>query len=131
MIEWRWGLPPLRARDAQARNLADMLDFSLQRVDVPAIPTPVVPTTVECGVGSVSARPPAAISVGSSGASGGRGGSGGGPSNPTPRPVLAATGRDATLEIAGALALGARLVVRSRARRQGSPEADYSSRPTG
>ena len=132
MIEWRWGLAPLRARDAHARNLADMLDFSLQRTDVPAIPTPVVPTTVECGIGSVSARPPAAISVASSGASGGMGGSGGGgTSNPASRPVLAATGRDATLEIAGALALGAGLAVRSRARRQRSPEADYSSRPTG
>ena len=28
MIEWRWGLPPLTARDANARNLAEVLDLS-------------------------------------------------------------------------------------------------------
>ena len=29
MIEWRFGLPPLTARDADARNIADVLDFSI------------------------------------------------------------------------------------------------------
>ena len=128
MIEWRWGLAPLRARDANARNLADMLDFSLSRTDMPAIPTPVVPTTVQCGVGSVAARPPAAIRASSTG--GGTPGGGGTPTS-TPRPTLPPTGLDATLEIAGAVALGAGLAVRSRARRLRSPEPDYSSRPTG
>jgi len=28
MIEWRWNLPPMRARDRNARNLAEVLDFS-------------------------------------------------------------------------------------------------------
>jgi phospholipase C len=28
MIEWRWNLPPMRARDRHARNLAEVLDFS-------------------------------------------------------------------------------------------------------
>jgi hypothetical protein len=28
MIEWRWGLDPLNARDANARNLAEVLDLS-------------------------------------------------------------------------------------------------------
>ena len=29
MIEWRWGLAPLTPRDAAARNLAEVLDFTL------------------------------------------------------------------------------------------------------
>jgi phospholipase C len=28
MIEWRWGLPALTPRDAAARNIAEVLDFS-------------------------------------------------------------------------------------------------------
>jgi phospholipase C len=28
MVEWRWGLAPLTARDAAARNLAEVLDFA-------------------------------------------------------------------------------------------------------
>ena len=28
MIEWRWGLQPLTPRDAAARNLAEVLDFT-------------------------------------------------------------------------------------------------------
>ena len=48
MIEWRWGLPALTARDANARNLADMLDFSLARTDLPAIPTPSAPKVAAC-----------------------------------------------------------------------------------
>lgn len=31
MIEWRWGLPPMRARDRHAKNLADALDFTTRR----------------------------------------------------------------------------------------------------
>ena len=27
MIEWRWSLPPLSVRDAQANNLAEVLDL--------------------------------------------------------------------------------------------------------
>jgi phospholipase C len=31
MIEWRWGLPPMTARDRSAANLAAVLDFSKRR----------------------------------------------------------------------------------------------------
>jgi phospholipase C len=34
MIEWRWGLEPMRARDAHAQNLANALDFSVRRPPV-------------------------------------------------------------------------------------------------
>lgn len=37
MIEWRWGLRPMSARDANAKNLADALDFSTSR---PAVQLP-------------------------------------------------------------------------------------------
>jgi phospholipase C len=42
MIEWRWGLDPMSARDANARNLADALDFSQHRaaVELPAFTPP-------------------------------------------------------------------------------------------
>jgi phospholipase C len=40
MIEWRWGLPPLSARDAAANNLAEALDFSRVRHDVPDYTVP-------------------------------------------------------------------------------------------
>ncbi len=36
MIEWRWGLSPMSARDANARNLAEALDFSNKREHVHA-----------------------------------------------------------------------------------------------
>lgn len=44
MIEWRWGLEPLTARDAGAKNLADALDFNSRRdpIDLPARPAPVL-----------------------------------------------------------------------------------------
>jgi len=35
MVEWRWGLAPLTLRDANARNLAEMLNFNLARRDQP------------------------------------------------------------------------------------------------
>jgi phospholipase C len=40
MIEWRWGLPPLSARDAAANNLAEALDFSRVRHEVPDYTVP-------------------------------------------------------------------------------------------
>jgi phospholipase C len=49
MIEWRWGLEPMRARDRHAKNLADALDFTSRRepVDLPKFtaPPPVVCAT--------------------------------------------------------------------------------------
>ena len=45
MIEWRWGLEPMHARDRYAKNLAEALDFSTTREPVlVAAETP--PTTV-------------------------------------------------------------------------------------
>jgi phospholipase C len=42
LIEWRWGLPPLTARDAspQIGNLAAVMNFSAPDSSVPAIPNP-------------------------------------------------------------------------------------------
>ncbi len=42
MIEWRWDLEPMTLRDANAANLADVLDFSQRRepVALPAYPDP-------------------------------------------------------------------------------------------
>ena len=31
MIEWRWGLEPMTARDASAKNFAEALDFTKKR----------------------------------------------------------------------------------------------------
>jgi phospholipase C len=45
MIEWRWGLEPMHARDRYARNLADALDFTSRRAPVD-IPKVAVPPTV-------------------------------------------------------------------------------------
>ena len=45
MIEWRWGLEPMTARDANAKNLAEALDFSTARpaFDLPSFPQPPNP----------------------------------------------------------------------------------------
>ncbi len=43
MIEWRWDLKPMTVRDANAKNLADELDFSQRReaLSLPDYPNPV------------------------------------------------------------------------------------------
>ena len=48
-IEWRFGLTPLTPRDAHARNLAEVLDFSSPpRLNAPPISVPaVVPVPCE------------------------------------------------------------------------------------
>jgi phospholipase C len=48
-IEWRWGLPPLSPRDANARNLAEVLDFQAppRRRPAPYVVRPA-PTGVPC-----------------------------------------------------------------------------------
>jgi hypothetical protein len=45
LIEWRWGLSPLTARDASndVYNLAYALDFGDQDNAVPMLPQPVAP----------------------------------------------------------------------------------------
>jgi phospholipase C len=63
MIEWRWGLAALTARDANARNLVDMLDFSLARTDLPVIPTPAAPSTMACPVATTLSSPTTASPV--------------------------------------------------------------------
>ncbi|MEO9224066.1 MAG: alkaline phosphatase family protein [Acidimicrobiales bacterium] len=42
MIEWRWGLKPMTARDAHAKNLAEALDFTKKRpaIDLPPFNAP-------------------------------------------------------------------------------------------
>lgn len=40
LIEWRWSLRPLTVRDANANNLADVLDFTKTDLTVPAFPVP-------------------------------------------------------------------------------------------
>ena len=42
MIEWRWSLPPLSARDAQANNIAAVLDFKHRNLRAPRITAPLV-----------------------------------------------------------------------------------------
>jgi len=54
MIEWRWGLDPLTPRDAAARNIAEVLDFS--RAPNLAAPRWSVPAAVSapCGPGGTA-----------------------------------------------------------------------------
>ena len=46
MIEWRWSLAPLTVRDANATNLADVLDFSKPKTKTPRyrVPDARIPT---------------------------------------------------------------------------------------
>ena len=50
MIEWRWGLAPLRARDRTARNLAHALDFGARRdpIKLPPFKAPPALTGPAC-----------------------------------------------------------------------------------
>ncbi len=48
MIEWRFGLQPLSVRDAEARNLATVLDFDRPRFDVPQTQVPPGPFGSAC-----------------------------------------------------------------------------------
>jgi phospholipase C len=41
MIEWRWGLGPLTARDAQARNIAEVLNFNHPNLAAPVFDVPI------------------------------------------------------------------------------------------
>jgi hypothetical protein len=47
MIEWRWGLEPMRLRDRTARNLAAALDFNRRREAV-ALPAFTAPEAKVC-----------------------------------------------------------------------------------
>lgn len=50
LIEWRWKLPPLTARDASTGigNLAGALNFSAPNAELPVLPLPVSPPPVPC-----------------------------------------------------------------------------------
>jgi len=50
LIEWRWNLQPLTARDASSDvgNLAFALDFKNRDPSVPALPLPDAPDVVPC-----------------------------------------------------------------------------------
>ncbi|MFO1323563.1 MAG: alkaline phosphatase family protein [Burkholderiales bacterium] len=47
MIEWRWGLEPMRLRDRTAKNLADALDFKARR-DPVVLPSFTAPPITAC-----------------------------------------------------------------------------------
>ena len=50
LIEWRWGLDPLTARDASndVGNLADVLDLENPNPEVPDLPRPEAPDPMPC-----------------------------------------------------------------------------------
>ena len=54
LIEWRWKLPPLTARDASSDvgNLATALDFANPDASVPTLPSPEAPLPLPCLVQS-------------------------------------------------------------------------------
>jgi phospholipase C len=53
MVEWRWKLKPLTARDASARNLAKALDFSRPNLTPPDVPLVLDPGPHVCGAPGV------------------------------------------------------------------------------
>ena len=62
MIEWRFGLQPLAARDANARNLAEFLDLTgPPRTDTVTVPVPATAVSTLCGPTNSTPHPPTAI----------------------------------------------------------------------
>jgi phospholipase C len=55
LIEWRWNLAPLTARDAsdEIHNLAYALDFDTPDTSVPALPRVTPPLPSPCGQGGI------------------------------------------------------------------------------
>jgi phospholipase C len=60
MIEWRWGLPALTVRDAQAANIAESFDFSAPDTTAPAFTVPSGPFGSACSLDSLPAGSAAA-----------------------------------------------------------------------
>src|SRR5439155_1159072 len=109
MIEWRWGLPPMTARDANARNLAEALDFTSARTDDPAIPLPSPHPSIACGPTSTPAKPPQPVSNGGTPSAGSAGTTAAGSASGT----TPATGENSASAIASsAAAVGAGLAAR-------------------
>jgi phospholipase C len=50
MIEWRWNLRPLTVRDANANNLAEVLDFAHPNLNAPQFNVPAGPFGFPCGI---------------------------------------------------------------------------------
>jgi phospholipase C len=63
LIEWRFGLQSLSVRDAEANNLAQMLDFDDPRLDVPRPRVPPGPYGGICAVTPGAAAMPATSSA--------------------------------------------------------------------
>lgn len=59
LIEWRWNLRPLTARDASSDvgNLLDVLDLSRRDVAVPPLPHPTAPLVTPCQLQTFAASP--------------------------------------------------------------------------
>lgn len=66
MIAWRWGLKPLRLRDASARNFAEALDFTARREPI-TLPSFAPPPSTACEQGAgwieTSVSPQGAVTV--------------------------------------------------------------------
>ena len=56
MIEWRWNLRPLTVRDANANNLAEVLDFDTPNLTAPHFNVPTGPFPQLCTSGSIIDR---------------------------------------------------------------------------
>ena len=56
MIEWRWGLPALTVRDAEANNLAEALDFKQKKIAPVQFAVPPGPFGGVCQSATFSAR---------------------------------------------------------------------------
>jgi phospholipase C len=55
LLEWRWGLTPLTARDASSdvSNLLSVLRLQKVVTTVPSLPQPLSPAPVPCPLGTV------------------------------------------------------------------------------
>ena len=58
MIEWRWNLQPMTARDANARNLAEVMDFTKTNANWPELPAFTAAPNSQCTATQASKRKP-------------------------------------------------------------------------
>jgi len=101
MIEWRWGLQPLTARDANARNLAEVLDFTANNTALPIGSYNPNPEQAQpCGPQSAHYTHPQAV---------------------TPGPQLPEVPLPAALPVAAVAAAGAAVAIR-KGRTKAEPE---------